>query len=249
MLYKPEVFDYVCGMPTKKALPDKFSGIFGTSFELFTQEFLNLSPWFLLMSLPTIIANVQTASAFEELDFENFESLADLGGASPLLSFAAWVLSIFSTAFVAVYIHGLLTGKKLSVSAALNKVVGRIVPLLLTAFLFTVAATIGFILLIIPGILISIWGIFTLLTTTLEEKSLFDSFTASRNLVVGNFWPTLGYLLVVYIGVMILTQISSVFGAITSSIIGAILSMFIAIFMTVFYMSRRQTLKTAKDQK
>ncbi|MDR1505463.1 MAG: hypothetical protein LBT43_23705 [Prevotella sp.] len=76
------------------------------------------------------------------------------------------------------------------------------------SILFGLAFTIGFVLCIIPGIIVMVYLGFYLYAYINEDLGIMDSFQRSIELVRNNFWITLGYGLVF---VIILSLISSVF--------------------------------------
>ena len=69
----------------------------------------------------------------------------------------------------------------------------------------------GLLLLIIPGIIFSVWYAFTGLEVVLNGAGVKESLSKSKALVQGRFWPVLGRLFVVGIFVMIIQVIFTTF--------------------------------------
>src|SRR6185312_4906291 len=87
-------------------------------------------------------------------------------------------------------------------------------PLAAVSILFGVALAIGFILLIIPGlILMVIWSVVAPVTV-LERPGPFAAFGRSRELVRGNGWQVFGVIVIVFLAV---AAISLGVGVVTAS--------------------------------
>ncbi len=78
-------------------------------------------------------------------------------------------------------------------------------PLVAVSILFGLAVGIGFILLIIPGlILLTIWSVVAPVTV-LERPGPFAAFGRSRELVRGNGWRVFGVIVIVFLAVAVLS--------------------------------------------
>src|SRR4029079_5628063 len=76
-------------------------------------------------------------------------------------------------------------------------------PLVLVSLIFGVSVAIGFVLLIIPGlILMTIWAVVAPVTV-LERPGVLAAFGRSQDLVRGNGWNVFGVIVLVYIAVVI----------------------------------------------
>jgi len=102
------------------------------------------------------------------------------------------VVSIISLWFNLAFIRAVLdidngsAPEKLSVY--LKKTRGFIIPAIGLTLLVSLVVLGGFILLIIPGCIFSIWFVFTLQARILDEKKGMQSLTYSKSLVSGNWW-------------------------------------------------------------
>jgi hypothetical protein len=86
-----------------------------------------------------------------------------------------------------------------------------VLPLIGAGILAGIGITIGFILLIVPGlILLTIWSVIAPVIVV-EHSGAINAFGRSRALVKGNGWPVFGVILVVY---LITTVVSLVLGLI-----------------------------------
>lgn len=85
--------------------------------------------------------------------------------------------------------------------------------LILIGILFGIAVTIGFILLIIPGLfLITIWSVVAP-AAVVENTGVFGSFGRSHELVKGNGWAVFGAIVITFLIVIVASFILSAIGA------------------------------------
>lgn len=104
-----------------------------------------------------------------------------------------------------------------SVQDLLDQAWPVVLPLIGVAVLAGIAIGIGFLLLIVPGlILMTIWSVVAPVIVV-ERSGVFDSFGRSRALVKGNGWQVFGVIIVVY---LIATIAALVLGAIANGISG-----------------------------
>jgi hypothetical protein len=93
----------------------------------------------------------------------------------------------------------------LSIRETLNRVLPRLNTLTLAGLLAAVGITIGFLLLIVPGlILITLW-LLIVPAIMLENRNVFESFGRSRQLVSGHGWSVFG---VIVLTVLILIAVN-----------------------------------------
>jgi hypothetical protein len=90
-----------------------------------------------------------------------------------------------------------------------------VLPLIGAGILAGIGITIGFFLLLVPGlILLTIWSVIAPVIVV-EHSGTIDAFGRSRALVEGNGWPVFGVIVVVY---LITTIVGIVFGVIGAAI-------------------------------
>jgi hypothetical protein len=103
----------------------------------------------------------------------------------------------------------------LSVRETLNRVLPRLNTLTLAGLLAALGITIGFLLLIIPGlILITLW-LLIIPAIMLENRGVFESFGRSRELVSGHGWRVFG---VIVLTVAILIAVNIVLGIVEAAL-------------------------------
>ncbi|MEP7225020.1 MAG: hypothetical protein ABI783_08690 [Actinomycetota bacterium] len=94
----------------------------------------------------------------------------------------------------------------LSISETLSRVRPRMNALAIGGILASIGITIGFILLIVPGLVLLTWWLLIVPVIMLEGQSATESFGRSRELVRGNGWNVFG-LIVLTIVILILASI------------------------------------------
>jgi hypothetical protein len=65
--------------------------------------------------------------------------------------------------------------------------------LVLAAFMLSIVTGLGYLFLIVPGIVVAVYGALAVPMTVLEESSIGDVFVRSFSLVSGNFWRVVGF--------------------------------------------------------
>jgi hypothetical protein len=130
-------------------------------------------------------------------------------------------------------------------------------PLFLLTILNFLAIVCGFILLIIPGLILMIWFYFANYLLVIEDKRPVEAMKASKELVKGYFWPVVGSLiwllltslLLMLAVVLVLSFVAWVLGRtedFVSPLAGLISSWFLAPFITVYIVNLINNLKSIK---
>jgi hypothetical protein len=165
-----------------------------------------------------------------------------IGVISALLVVAAPVLAIL--AFVVILVGTTLyTGMVVELVADVqdgrrDATVGQLLQaatpvlgqLILVGILAGIGITIGFILIIVPGlILITIWSV-AAPVVVLERPGAFKALGRSRELVKGNGWQVFGVIVVLVIGVGIVSAIIESIGDSGGTVVGVVVRVIVEIF-------------------
>lgn len=141
---------------------------------------------------------------------------------------------------------GSLVQREVDVAGSYRYAFSRLGGLILLALLYGLIVAVGFILLIIPGIIFAVFLSMAVPAFIVERRSASDSLSRSWNLVSGSWWHALGTILVAGIlaGIVngIITAIGgdSFFGIwITSAIAQIITAPFVALVGIVLYVDLR----------
>ncbi|HSN17895.1 MAG TPA: hypothetical protein VLV87_06755 [Gammaproteobacteria bacterium] len=79
--------------------------------------------------------------------------------------------------------------------------------MLLALIVYAIAMTVGFILLVVPGVILCVSLIFNMFCVVLEGERPIEALNHSHHLVWGQWWRTLGMLVLVYLPLLVLVSI------------------------------------------
>ena len=79
------------------------------------------------------------------------------------------------------------TGKTASIGTAYGNIVKRAIPLFITVIMVAVMVAIGFVLLVIPAIILTFMAVFVSQVFVVEDKRYFSAFSRSRELAKDNW--------------------------------------------------------------
>jgi hypothetical protein len=160
---------------------------------------------------------VSVAVALYALQFVIYLLLPTTVGIVLVLLF--WALSILYQGMVVKLVQDIRDGRRdHSVRQLIRSVEPVFWPLVGVSILFGLGVGIGFILLVIPGlILLVVWSVVAPVTV-LERPGVFAAFRRSRELVHGNGWNVFGVIVIVFVVVFVI----SILAGIAASGLGAV---------------------------
>ncbi len=117
-----------------------------------------------------------------------------------------WALSILYQGMVVELVQDVQDGRRdHAVSQLLRSVEPVFWPLAAVSILFGIGVAIGFVLVIIPGlILLVLWSVIAPVTV-LERPGVFAAFGRSREIVRGNSWNVFGVIVIVFVIVFLIS--------------------------------------------
>ena len=190
---------------------------------------------------------IGTAICLYSLQFVIF--LIVPGGAGFALAILFWALSILYQGMVVKLVQDVQDGRRdHSVGELLQSVEPVFWPLVAVSILFGIGVGIGFVLLIVPGlILLTIWSVVAPVTV-LERPGVFAAFGRSRELVRGNGWNVFGVIVIVFLTVVVISiaagLIASGLGSVGRSLVqwavNALLAPIPALGASVLYFALRR---------
>ncbi|HTU85468.1 MAG TPA: hypothetical protein VMF57_07825 [Solirubrobacteraceae bacterium] len=147
---------------------------------------------------------VSTAVALYALQFVIYFLVGSAASLAVLVVF--WALSILYQGMVVKLVQDIQDGHRdHSVLGLMRSVEPVFWPLAAVSILFGISVSIGFVLLIIPGlILVVIWSVVAPVTV-LERPGIFAAFGRSRELVRGNGWNVFAVIAVVFLAVAVIS--------------------------------------------
>ena len=203
------------------------SAIIGRAFQIYRTQVGTLLAAALLIYLLQFVVNLVLPD-----DWEWIGSIVTL------------VLTAFFTGMVVMLVRDLQDGHRdSSLGELFSSVTPVFVPVIVVSILFGIGVAIGFILIIIPGlILLTIWSV-VIPVTVVEQPGIFRAFGRSRELVKGNGWQVFGTILLVWIlsivvgaiGFAIAAAIDGVIGALVAAIISALIAPITALTAALIY--------------
>jgi hypothetical protein len=132
--------------------------------------------------------------------------LALPGALGLLLALLFWVLSTLYQGMVVELVRDVQDGRRdSSVGELVRSVQPVLLPLMVVSVLFALGVAIGFVLLVVPGlILLTIWSVVAPVTV-LEHPGVLAAFGRSRELVRGHGWEVFGVILLVFVAVLVVS--------------------------------------------
>lgn len=197
-------------MSMQPTQPQSIGGVLDTTFQLYKASVVKMIPLSLLMAL---VSSPNSIYVFTQGGANPNDPLAMLN----LVQTPGYWLSIcvtyiglvFGVAAASIKMAAIANDGDASIGTALARSMMRLPSLMLSLVLYFVAVTIGSILLIVPGIILSVTLLLFVGTGVFDNKGPIAALTASHRLVWGNWWRTTAILLV---GMIILIVIYMVAG-------------------------------------
>jgi hypothetical protein len=196
-------------------------------FKLLSESLSEVSPVYLsllLINIPSVFFSVA-------------QDLMPLQASGVILLVYALVITPIIGAIGIYFVSRYLQQQTMDLAGAVSRALSKSGQLILGTFLYFGATVIGFFLLFIPGLYLSvIWGFFVY-AIVLEDYSALDGFKYSQKLVKGRWWPIFGSMIVgailvipaIVIGIILTPKT----GAVNSgSITGSLLSSVVALVFT-----------------
>ena len=135
-----------------------------------------------------------------------FVVLLLLPGASVAIAILFWALSILYQGMVVKLVQDMEGGgQDHSVIDLLRSVEPVLLPLMAVSILFAIGVAIGFLLLIVPGVILLVMWAVVAPVTVLERPGVFAAFGRSRGLVRGNGWAVFGVIVIVGLTVLVVS--------------------------------------------
>jgi hypothetical protein len=124
-----------------------------------------------------------------------------------------WVLAILYQGFVVELVSAAESNRRTGIGELINAVTPVLGSLVVISILFAIGVTIGFVLIIIPGLfLLTIWSV-VVPAEVLEHRGIIGSFERSRALVRGNGWNVFGVIVIVWVVVIAISILAAVVAA------------------------------------
>jgi hypothetical protein len=203
------------------AQPAPISGAFSVGAVLkrsFSTFFANFVPFFvlaLILYLPTLLYGIIT---FDEL--ENGNATTDPTG-DIIITVISFVLTYI---LVGALVYGTvqhLGGQRPSLGAIISRGMATIGPVVVIAILLSLVVSIGFLLLVVPGVFLIVAYAVVIPAAVVERAGIMGSFKRSWDLTKGFRWPVFGILLVLLVILILLGLVVGTVGGILAFTMGS----------------------------
>lgn len=183
--------------------PRSATEILDTSFRFYRAHFANLLVLSALLLVPPVLITAISPESIQKV-----------------IQAAGNVMFLVCQGAIAVLVAAALEeDRSLSAGEVLRELGSRAGSVIAVSFMSGILIVFGFLLLVIPGILIAVWTAVATPVASIEGLRNSDALKRSRDLTRGQFWHVLGTSLLAWVIVMVF-----VFGA--AIVLGLVLSMF-----------------------
>jgi hypothetical protein len=137
--------------------------------------------------------------------------------------------------------HDAIAGSPVNLASAWNRTNARLLPLILTSLLVGIIVSLGFVLLIIPGIILAFLLIFSFASLMVDESGPTQAVAASFQTVRRNIASVFVFFLVlIALGVLVgivntVVSLIPILGSIISVILGAVYAAYVTILVVTVY--------------
>jgi hypothetical protein len=182
--------------------PQTIGGVLDTSFQLYKASVVKVWPLCLLLAIGGSVPSIYLISKGVAGTTDPFATLAAMQDSGYWLSnLVSLTISLVAMGALYLRMNAISTGADVGLGAALQGSLERFLILFLSMVLFIIALFVGFLLLIVPGLILMISLMLSFNLVLLERKGPVDALVSSHKLVWGNWWRTLiiltvGFLLV-----------------------------------------------------
>jgi hypothetical protein len=205
--------------------PAGIGRVLDSGFKLFVAS---LKPVLLLIIFTAIINIIMQYAMFQTMipaqQFTTQEEMAQhMASIMPQLVGTAiimWIISIILYNAILSRVGDVAKGGGGFLYDSLVIGIRKTFPVFIAAILYTLAISVGFVLLVIPGLILMITLLFFQVLIVVDDEGIIASLKLSHNLVWGNYWRTTAVILVpffiIYALIMVVAFAAGFFGAVTS---------------------------------
>ena len=189
--------------------------VLDASFKVVRQSFGTLVLCVLVVALPlniltTLIQASTSDNAFNLDTAPNDVSTGTAAAGSLLVALLSLVLTTIAAAACFRAVSATYLGEKPTVGESLSFAASRLVPLIVLSILYVLGLIVPFLLLVIPGIWLSVAWSVSYPALMAEGLGPVAALGRSFRLVRGRWWPTFGALVVMYLIVLVISGILGV---------------------------------------
>ena len=178
--------------------PESIGGVLDNGFKLFRASFVPLFPLVVLSTLATTVPATFFSRYVQRFAGEGLPTWTrELGAEIFVGGVLTFLLVVVFTAAILVRIDAVANGRSMSLGQAFTAGLGRTPALFGTMLLAFLIVFLGCLLVVIPGIILSVWYIFAPYVAAIESRGPIESLARARALVRGHWWRTAALLTLV----------------------------------------------------
>lgn len=205
--------------------PSSIGRVLDSGFRLFVAS---LKPVLLLLVVTAVINIIMQYAMFKTMlplqQFATEEEIAQhMVAMMPQIlgtSVIMWLVSIILYNAILSRVGAVAYGGNGDLYDALMTGIRKAIPVFVAAVLYMLAISVGFVLLVIPGLILMVTLLFFQVLIVVDDEGIIASLKRSHKLVWGNYWRTTAVILVpffiVYALIMVVAIIAGFFGAFTA---------------------------------
>jgi hypothetical protein len=202
--------------------PSSIGRVLDSGFKLFVAS---LKPVLLLIIVTAIINVIMQYAMFQIMapaqQYTTQEEMAQyMAGVMPQLvgvSIFIWLVSIILYNAILSSVGEVAKGSDGELYDALIVGIRKTFPVFIAAILYSLAISVGFVLLVIPGLILMVTLLFFQILIVVDDEGIIASLKKSHTLVWGNYWRTSAVILVpffiIYALIMVVAFAAGFFGA------------------------------------
>ncbi|MFW6208426.1 MAG: hypothetical protein ACOC7X_06935 [Spirochaetota bacterium] len=220
------------------------------SFDVMKKNWVLFVPFLASFVLMGLISLVTVGSLVPFGDFESMTPMSQkeaigVAGTSFVVFFIMMVLSgiigLLAHGMTITMLDDVLKTEKASLAEGWRKTLQRIVSLLIAAVLVGLIVSIGFVLLVLPGIVAVFFLMFSIVAVFSDQTNGFSAIAHSARTVSRNIKATLIlFFVLIALGVLfgivsLILGLIPILGVVLSVVVGAIFSVYTTIFLVISY--------------
>jgi hypothetical protein len=217
-------------MVTVPTTPQGIGGILDTGIKLFISTLKTMLPIAfiggLVINLPALVMRLPGFAMDPTADPE---VVAAAAGPFVILTLAASILSLAFYNAVLLKIDATVKGAEMSVGEAFTQGLRRFPAALGTGILYMLAVVLGMVLLIIPGLILSIYLYCAVLLAVIDRCGPIEAIKRSYNITKGSWWRVATILtvaiIIVFVVALLITVLLGAIGVVSGGLSGDLAAM------------------------
>jgi hypothetical protein len=211
--------------------------IFSLAWDLYTKHAKNIIPPYIILGLLTLIGEYIPAL----IQYRRTYGMVRLYiGIYEIVTSMLWwliiaIIGLIIAGITIKYTGDVIEGVNPTLKSSLNYTVSRLGDIILSSIILAIILIVGFILLIIPGIIFGIMFILTMHVVVLERKGPIEALKRSKQLVHGRWITTFAILLIIFVIIFVTSSIPWWIGFILTLIVQP----YIVTILTFLYYSMK----------